>query len=307
MSEVKAQFLSALKARFTDVRKLENSRSLFEIRNDAARIYIRYSKMHKDGRTFFGLRKTDLRVLEGHAAFICFLWDDQKEPLLLPYADYEDIFNALQPADDGQYKIQVYCRDATELYIATAGRFNVDANFGWLELERVAEKGRSMDIPNLTHAQVQTLLGAIGLLKGYDLWIPQCDRERLDWSMARRFQCRERVPEGYKKAQEILEQVDVVWIARGGNALRALYEVEHSTTIYSGLLRFNDVRLTSQKIERFAIVANEERRSVFSRQLNRPTFQASGLNETCAFLEYQDVYQWYQRLQGAKGAESVLL
>lgn len=300
MSEVKEQFISLLRVRFKDLRKIENSQSLFEIGNSAVRIYIRYSKTHEDGRTFFGLRRTDLSALEGHTAFVCFLWDGQKEPLLLPYSDYEDVFNSLQPAGDGQYKVQIYCREATELYIATAGRFNVDAHFGWLELERATEKGRNEEVPNLTHAQIQTLLGAIGVLKGCDLWIPQHDREQLDWSLAHRFQCRERIPDGYAQAETVLEQVDVVWIARGGNVLRALYEVEHSTTVYSGLLRLNDVHLTSPKVEKFSIVANAERRSVFSKQLNRPTFQVSGLNEICAFLEYRNVYQWHQRLQETK-------
>ena len=42
--------------------------------------------------------------------------------------------------------------------------------------------------------------------------------------------------------------------------------------------------------------ANETRRSLFVRQINRPTFQTSGLSDLCTFLEYSNVFTWYRRL-----------
>ena len=108
---------------------MEKSQSLYEMGNGACRIYVRYSKIHGSNSTFYGLRQEDLRLLEGHAAVICFLWEGQCEPLLVPFVDYEDVFRSLSPAGDGQYKVQVYIQgDATELYIAGAGRFNVEAH-----------------------------------------------------------------------------------------------------------------------------------------------------------------------------------
>jgi len=38
----------------------------------------------------------------------------------------------------------------------------------------------------------------------------------------------------------ILQEVDVIWIPPGSSELKALFEIEHSTAVYSGLLRFND-------------------------------------------------------------------
>ena len=60
-----------------------------------------------------------------------------------------------------------------------------------------------------------------------------------------------------------------MWIASGKNAIEGLFEVEHSTPIYSGLLRFNDVLLTDPKVSRFSIISNDTRRAVFSRQVFR--------------------------------------
>src|SRR6267378_876259 len=101
-------FLSQLAARYGPFRRLGKSRSLFELNDSRVRIYLRYSKLHGRNQTFCGLRQEDLRQLEGHPSVICFLWNDQSEPLLIPFAKYEDVFSTLQPYSDGQYKAQVY-------------------------------------------------------------------------------------------------------------------------------------------------------------------------------------------------------
>ena len=103
--EVKIRFLKELSTRSPSLRKLPRSQSLYNIADGAARIYIRYSKRHPGNRTFYGLRKQDLRELEGHPSFICFLWDEQIDPLIIPFAEYEEIFHATRPAPDGQYKV----------------------------------------------------------------------------------------------------------------------------------------------------------------------------------------------------------
>jgi type II restriction enzyme len=104
------------------------------------------------------------------------------------------------------------------------------------------------------------------------------------------------VPAGYDEVAHILSEIDVVWVKQGGNTIEGLFEVEHSTSIYSGLLRFNDLLLTNPKLAHFSIVSDDSRRSVFARQLHRPTFQRSGLSELTSFLDYRNVYDWHSRL-----------
>ena len=114
-NHVKQAFLMKLQARYGALRKMEKSQSLFEMGNGACRVYIRYSRIHGVNSTFYGLRQEDLRLLEGYPAAICFLWAGQSEPLLVPFVDYEDVFQSLSPAGDGQYKAQVFIHgDATQ-------------------------------------------------------------------------------------------------------------------------------------------------------------------------------------------------
>ena len=295
--ELRKQFLTSLTEKFGEVRKLEGSQSLFEVGGHGARVYLRYSKVHGKRGTFYGLRREDLRRLEGRASFLVFLWEGQGDPLIVPFSDYEEVFAEASPASDGQYKVQVLLAEGgTFLYVGGVGRFSVDAFLGWAAMEN-AIGTTSSPIPRLSHSQVQTLLGAIGITKNFDVWIPPRDRHTLDWSMASPFSCLIRPPSGFGTAEAILQEIDVVWVHRGSNIVRALYEVEHSTPIYSALLRFNDVRMAVPSLEGFTVVSNEARRSLFVRQLRRPTFVTSGLSDACAFLEYPDVYRWHRRLQ----------
>jgi len=298
MSSVhKTQLLNELRERFGDLRKLPGSQSLFTLGADAARIYFRYSKIHEGGRTFFGLRDVDLRQLEGRNGFICFLLDDGSPPVFVPYADFEEIFHNAQAARDGQYKVQLIAREAVlELYIARQGRFNIEAYVGFDALERRLEASRLRGPHDLSHLQVQTLLAGIGHIKRYDVYIPEYDAGRLDWSLTKRFALRESIPTGFHEVRDILSEIDVVWVAAGRNAIQGLFEVEHSTAIYSGLLRFNDVLLADPRVSRFSIVSNDSRRAVFARQLSRPTFRKSGLAELASFLEYANVLEWHTRL-----------
>jgi hypothetical protein len=293
----KLGILKTLRERFGELHKIKGSESLFMLGEDAARIYVRYSKVHPDGGTFFGIRDVDLRQLEGHNSFLCFLLDDGSAPLFVPYGDFEEVFRNAQPARDGQYKAQLLSRnDGLELYVARQGRFNVEGYVGLESLARSLDSKLLREARDLTHSQVQTLLASIGHLKSYGVYVPERDAGKLDWALTERFALRESIPSGFEPVHGILSEIDVIWIARGGETIEGLFEVEHSTTVYSGLLRFNDVLLTDPKVSRFSIVSNETRRALFTRQLFRPTFRKSGLAELTSFLEYSNVLDWHMRL-----------
>jgi len=298
-SPIRKEFLSSLESEFGQLCRLGTSTSLFTIR-DKVRVYVRYSKVHQRGSTFFGLRQADITLLEGFPSFIAFLWDGQKEPLLIPYEQFAAVFESVEPASDGQYKVHVYVsKEGTDLHIVRAGRFGVDSHYGLKELRAVFLEGHDALLPpiDLTHYQVQTIVGAIGKLTGHAVYIPLSDRPLLDWNIADRFELLHDIPStGRYKSTSSLSFIDVLWVHPTRNLLAAAFEVEHSTPIYSGLLRFNDVHIDF-KLPRAGIVAQAEREEAFLRQVNRRTFHVSGLNEVCLFYSYSDVYRWYQRLR----------
>ena len=113
VNQTKIDFLNELKKKYGALKKLPKSLSLFDI-GENARIYIRYSKVHhKRNQAFFGLRKEDLLQLEGRNSFLVFLWGSQDEPVFIPYSEFEDVFQSLAPASDGQFKVQIFLQDST--------------------------------------------------------------------------------------------------------------------------------------------------------------------------------------------------
>ena len=297
----KRELLSELGRRFGEPRKLPKSQSLFVLGDDAARIYLRYSRIHPRGKTFFGLRDIDLQQLEGHNSFICFFTGGDSLPLCVPFVDFEEVFRSAQPASDGQYKVQLLSQtDTRELYIARHGRFNVEAYAGFAPISNSLDQDFLRTPPDLSHEQVQTLLAGIGHAKGYDVHVPPRDIAGLDWTLTDEFRLRKYTPSGFGEVSSTLKEIDIIWITPGRNDIQGLFEVEHSTPIYSGLLRFNDVLLTEPNISRFVVVSNDSRRSLFSRQAFRPTFRKSGLAEIASFLDYANVFAWHYRI--GKGA-----
>lgn len=298
-NRIKISFINELERRYGKLRKLSNSLSLFDIGDNSLRIYIRYSKIHGRNQSFYGLRYEDLKQMDGINSIICFLWDDQNEPLFIPYEEFEDIFGSVKPASDGQYKIQIYHNsNLLELYIANAGRFNVESFLGWDYFDSVIDKSKTTYLPNFSHSQIQTLVGSIGQIKGFDIWIPPVDRGKLDLNLYSKIDCLNNLPERYEEISKIIKEVDVIWLKRGSSDLSAMFEVEHSTPIYSGLLRFNDLHLIEPRLKpNYSIVSNDIRKSLFLRQIKRPTFIRSGLSELCNFLDYKDVFGWFNRMQ----------
>jgi hypothetical protein len=74
-----------------------------------------------------------------------------------------------------------------------------------------------------------------------------------------------------------------------GNAIVAAFEVEHSTSIYSGLLRMSDLLTMQPNIDiKLYLAAPDERFEKFKREVPRPTFASRNkpLHEVCGFLPY---------------------
>ena len=235
---------------------------------------------------------------------MAFLWDGQSAPLLIPY-DQLVVLLALSPAaTDGQHKVHIHwSSEGTDLQVVRIGRSGVDAHYGFDAL-RSATSADALGgaVPELSHYQVQSILAWIGARTGHAVHVPRADRGLLDSPFMDDCRLADSPPQGSGFRSPSLDYIDVLWLHSTRNELAAAFEVEHSTPIYSGLLRFNDVHL-DLKLPRAGIVASTERADVFYRQIARRTFRASGLDEVCRFYSYADVYAWYGRLRTGRDAD----
>lgn len=139
--------------------------------------------------------------------------------------------------------------------------------------------------------QKQALLAEIGARMGYSIWIPKSDRQRVISQLDEETvgQLLEFLPLNYDKVTfKTIENIDVLWLER--SMLVRAFEVEHTTSIYSGLLRMADLLALQPNIDiRLHIVAPDYRRSRVLEEIQRPVFallQKGPLAESCSFVSY---------------------
>jgi hypothetical protein len=141
--------------------------------------------------------------------------------------------------------------------------------------------------------RVQAALCRIGEAMGFKIWLPNADRSRVaeHWS-AQPGVLLDRLPLNYDETTlETIKRIDVLWLK--GRAIRRAFEVEHSTAIYSGLLRMADLCALLLNINvSLHIVAPESRRDKVFQEITRPVFsllENSPLSKRCTYLSYGSV------------------
>jgi hypothetical protein len=141
------------------------------------------------------------------------------------------------------------------------------------------------------HTEVQYLLLKLGADMGFDVHVARNDQSR-SWKgqrlgdMPRR---RPSLPQQFDPAtNQTIELIDVLWL--DGNAIVAAFEIESTTSIYSGLLRMSDLLSLQPNISvPMFLVAPDEWRSKVIRQVNRPTFERMKppLVEVCRYISFE--------------------
>lgn len=296
----KQAFVAELDQRYGPIRKVGSGNSLFE---SAANIlfYVRYSKLHGNAG-FFGLDRRTLHSLKKGTGYVCFVLPP-RQYFILPVAAVATALKGVSAAYDENFKVQIIQdRDATWLRVAGKGRIPI-TDFQDEYPPAVAGSDRSAELVEaerkFTHSEIQRMMVRLGLLLGHDVWVPRRDANRLGGS--------ERVGDGClptldivapKRTLPSIESVDVIWLRKGSYSPIALFEIEHSTTIYSGLLRLNDI-LIDYDAPRLGIVSYEKRRGLFEREVARRTFESSGLRERCRFYNYKTIQALLARLQSS--------
>ena len=139
----------------------------------------------------------------------------------------------------------------------------------------------------------QALLAAIGLKMGFNIWLPRRDRSPVlkEWN-PKDNSILEHLPLNYDEATlRTIEQIDVLWLKR--RSIVRAFEVEHTTAVYSGILRMADLLALQPNMDiRLHIVAPIERRDKVFQEITRPVFSLldkGPLSEICTFISYDSL------------------
>jgi hypothetical protein len=158
--------------------------------------------------------------------------------------------------------------------------------------------------------KIQALLAEIGSRMGMQIWILRSDRTGVlgEWH-GDHPPILDRLPLNYDDTTlKTIEQIDILWLK--GRAIKRAFEVEHTTSIYSGILRMADLLALQPNMDiRLHIVAPENRRDKVFQEIRRPVFSLldrGPLSESCTFLPYDSVRKLGQQPHLAHLSDSVL-
>lgn len=129
-----------------------------------------------------------------------------------------------------------------------------------------------------THTKMQILLTKLGKALGYDVLVAANDRGKSFNGERLSFHCLCALPDlgvGEEVASTI-DLIDVLWFEKGTNRVACGFEVEKSTSIYSGLLRLADLALAlpNEPLRVFLVAPDQREREVVA-QLKRPSVLAT--------------------------------
>lgn len=150
------------------------------------------------------------------------------------------------------------------------------------------------DTPIRESLKVQAKVAQLGATLGFNIWVPPNDRGKIVELLAAPFRDKfaSVLPLNYDLATlKTIENIDVIWLDR--RSIAHAFEIEHTTAIYSGLLRMADLLAMQPRMNiSLHIVAPNERREQVRREIIRPVFsvlEGGAMSDRCSFISYDAV------------------
>ncbi|ABD71896.1 hypothetical protein Rfer_4209 [Rhodoferax ferrireducens T118] len=180
--------------------------------------------------------------------------------------------------------------------------------------QRVAKKRHEQTLHDAQeaseHTQTQHVLIRIGRALGYDVFVARNDRNRTCGGDSFAMLTLPRLPALALPVdvRQTVELIDVLWFSKGGTQLVCAFEVEQSTSIYSGILRMKDLAMSiPDQQSHFYLVAPEAREQEVVAQMLRPAMQGGGDSFRLGYLPSGELRQQCDALCRFGVDRSVLL
>jgi hypothetical protein len=193
------------------------------------------------------------------------------------YARYDDLYSILQRIKNGD-KIEQKNEEELE-----TGKIEPPSEDLGLPDEKLSNGELS------EHLKIQWKLILLGRKAGTKVWVPKNDQTKIFREY--KFSDFEKEFEaGIDIQAKYVENIDVVW--KEEFRIDAAFEIEHSTSIYSGLLRFSDLKIIAPNSNYpLILVAPSAKRNRIIEQICRPTFKKLEFQKKVRFLTYEAIYE----------------
>jgi predicted RNA-binding protein len=156
----------------------------------------------------------------------------------------------------------------------------------------VTDQGPALAIANA----IQSMLVQMGIGMRLSVWVGRDSRNKVVGELRFADVCLSSLPQQFDPSTtKVIEYIDVLWL--DGNAIVAAFEIERSTSIYSGLLRMSELVSMQPNIDILLyIVADDEKRDKVRQEINRPTFRMlrRSMVEICRFIPYSKLSAFFE-------------
>jgi hypothetical protein len=159
------------------------------------------------------------------------------------------------------------------------------------------------------HTEIQYQLLTLGAEMGLDVWVARNDRSSTyqGQTLGALPHMSQELPTQFNAAtQRTIELIDVLWLK--GNSIVSAFEVESTTSIYSGLLRMSDLLALQPNLDiNLYLVAPDERRDKVEQEILRPTFQLrpKPLHKICGYLSFSKLIEKVEGIRKLGLAQSL--
>jgi type II restriction enzyme len=93
-----------------------------------------------------------------------------------------------------------------------------------------------------------------------------------------------------QEVMDTISLIDVIWLRPGTNEIVSAFEIEKSTSIYSGILRMEDLARSIRGCTcNFYLVAPNRREKEVLSQFNRPAFRSDLADISLAFIPFDNL------------------
>ncbi len=149
------------------------------------------------------------------------------------------------------------------------------------------------------HTQIQHMLIKIGRALNYQVFVARNDRHRSCHGEAFTLLTVDTIPymDAPSEVLDTIRLIDVLWIDPRSSTIACAFEVEKSTSIYSGILRMKDLaRSIPAQSCHFYLVAPNKRQSEVMAQINRPAFRGDAADLSLGYLPFDQLRQHCESL-----------
>ena len=145
------------------------------------------------------------------------------------------------------------------------------------------------------HSEIIAILALIGKKKGHNIWIGKREQHERDSGLAakgktlKEYMTLKQLKIDNASNQSVIENIDLIWIK--GKEIKAIFEIESTTTMTSALMRGSNV---DERVDKFMVLP-EEREGQLRNKLTSPLFKDHFENENWQLIYFDTLRNAYTK------------